>query len=124
MQHKQFRPGWHRHTGLRHRRGHNGCGSLPTLLGGPADELHVEALRLAQQVAVGAQGVVLDVDEPIAMHQCRDRHGCLVQCELPPDTGPRPGAERLEQVHRTIALEPVGIEDLDVVAPLRLPVQR
>lgn len=128
MQHKQFRARRHGRAGLCHRRGSDGRRSLAALLRGAADEFDVEPLRLAQHITVGTQRVVPDVDEPVAVHQSGDRHGCFVQRELAADARPRAGAERLEQVDRSLpgpfGPEPVRIEDLDVVAPLRLPMQR
>ncbi len=122
MQHSHFEPGaadrarpWRR-CRLRSR-----GGGVPAFLRCPPHQAEVESDRLSQKITVGAELVVLDVQEAVPVHQGGQRHGRLVQGELTADAGPRPSAERFEQVDRTsggpLGTEPVRVEQLDVVTP-------
>ena len=99
VQHSHFRTCGH----YRPRPGgdvrHHGAGRGALLRCAPLQS-EAEPCRFAQQVAVRAQLIVLDVEESVAMHQGGQRHRGLVQRELAPDAGALAIAERLVGVRR------------------------
>ena len=72
------------------------------------------------------QHVVLGVHQAVAVHEAGDQHCGFVQRELAADTRSLTGTERLEQCGGAfgghVGCEPVRVEQLDIVAPLRLAV--